>query len=717
MSALELWGGIECTVARVGDTWRNQVAELGLTLDEAQLQALRSLGIQRLRFPVLWETVMPAAADRCDWRWHDERLATLQRLGIAPIAGLVHHGSGPRWTHLLDPQFPPQLAAYAARVARRYPWIDAYTPINEPLTTARFSALYGHWYPHHRDPRSFLRALVNQCWATVLAMNEIRRVNPAARLVCTEDLGKVYAPTQLGYQADHENERRWLGFDLLCGRVTTQHALYRYLIDHGIGADELTKFADADGMPDIVGINHYVTSDRWLEPALQHCPPESHGGNGKALYADIEAVRVAGCAHHDLGLAARLREVWQRYRLPMAVTEVHLGCSREEQVRWLHEAWQTAGALRDEGIDLRAITAWSLFGAVDWNSLLTERRGHYESGAFDLRRSTTRPTLVGKAIGELATRARFDHPVLANPGWWRRPERLNVGPVRTPAPTRSLRAPRPLLITGATGTLGRALSRLCTQRGLAHRLLTRAQMDIADEVSVSRALAEHQAWAVVNAAGYVRVADADREADQRADCFRENAQGAATLASACASRGIALATFSSDLVFDGSLGRPYVESDPTSPSGAYGHSKNEAERRVLEALPEALVVRTSAFFGPWDRYNFVHQLACVLQSGERFSADADSEVSPTYVPDLVHGVLDLLLDGEQGVWHLTNQGSMTWYELACAAAAALHLPVERVDRQPARVRSSTALASERGFLLPPLEDALARYARAREVEG
>ena len=81
---------------------------------------------------------------------------------MKPIVGLMHHGSGPSYTNLLDPQFPEKLASYAAAVARRYPWITDYTPVNEPLTTARFSCLYGHWYPHHRDPLLFARALLAQ---------------------------------------------------------------------------------------------------------------------------------------------------------------------------------------------------------------------------------------------------------------------------------------------------------------------------------------------------------------------------------------------------------------------------------------------------------------------------------------------------------------------------------------------------------------------------
>ena len=120
---LEVWGGIECTVARVRDNFRNQLAETGHADRIDDLDAIAALGIKTLRYPVLWETIAPDHPDQCDWRWHDERLARLRALDIAPIAGLVHHGSGPRYTSLLDPAFPQLLARYAERVAERYPWL------------------------------------------------------------------------------------------------------------------------------------------------------------------------------------------------------------------------------------------------------------------------------------------------------------------------------------------------------------------------------------------------------------------------------------------------------------------------------------------------------------------------------------------------------------------------------------------------------------------
>jgi dTDP-4-dehydrorhamnose reductase len=269
------------------------------------------------------------------------------------------------------------------------------------------------------------------------------------------------------------------------------------------------------------------------------------------------------------------------------------------------------------------------------------------------------------------------------------------------------------LITGATGTLGRAFARICGERGLAYRLLSRQDVDIVDPVGVERVLDATRPWAVINAAGYVRVDDAETD---RGRCMRENTDGPSELAAACTARGVSLVTFSSDLVFDGAKGSAYVESDFVNPLNVYGRSKMEAEQRVLARHPAALVVRTSAFFGPWDVHNFVYHALRTLSAGDELVAANDAIVSPTYVPDLVHTCLDLLIDGEDGIWHLANAGAVSWSELARWAAELAGISPLRLRCCPitelglaAPRPAAVALASERGWMMPTLEDALRRF--------
>ncbi len=711
-SQVELWAGVECTVNRVGDQYFDQIERNGHADRITDLDLFASLGVTAIRYPVLWERIAPQGLDQADWSWADQRLQRLRELGIDPIVGLVHHGSGPNQTSLIDPAFAQKLAEFAQAVATRYPWISRYTPINEPLTTARFSGLYGHWYPHGQDSLTFARALINQCQAIVRSMQAIRQINPDAQLVQTEDLGKVFSTPLLTYQADFENERRWLSFDLLGGRVDRTHSFWNELRAMGILESDLEWFLENSCPPDVFGINHYLTSDRFLDERLDRYPSQLYGGNGKHRYADIEAVRVCPegiFGHHNL-----LKEVWDRYGRSVALTEVHLGCTREEQLRWFKEAWDAADQLRKSGADIQAVTAWSLLGAYDWNTLLTQSEGFYEPGVFDLRSPTPRPTALAEMLRHLGNHQDYSHPVLQELGWWRRSQRLTYPHTQTT--DKMYASENPIAITGATGTLGRAFARLCELRGIPYRLLTRQDLDITRSDSVTQVLADLKPWAVINTAGYVRVDDAEHDPDL---CRQINANGAALLAKTCAEQDIAFVTFSSDLVFDGTHTAPYVESDRVAPLNVYGQSKAIAEQWVLDLNVRALVIRTSAFFGPWDDYNFLTIARRTLAAGQPFFAAEDTVISPTYVPDLVNATLDLLIDRECGLWHLANVGAVSWAEFARAVAHVTGFDCSQIKACSTRSLglaaprpTYTALTSERGILLPSLENAIEQYLQA-----
>ena len=421
---MKLWGGIECTLNRVGSTRFDQLARSGHYARPGDLERIAELGIETLRYPFLWERAATASPTEFDWSFADDRLPRLRELGIEPIAGLVHHGCGPDYTNLLADNFSTGLATYAGQLARRFPWVDMYTPVNEPLTTARFSGLYGLWHPHQRSARAFARILINECRATVLAMRAVRDVNTDAALVQTDDLGTVYSTPHLGYQAEFENQRRWLAWDLLCGTVGVGHPLYSYLITCGITSHEIGWFRDNLCRPQYIGIDHYVTSDRYLDEDYERYPAQYRGGNTRQAYADIDAVRML--ARRGTSRRALIIEAARRYSSPVVLTEVHIGCDEDEQVRWLHEAWTTAVELADTGIDIPAVTAWALLGSYDWDTLLTSGRDTYESGAFCLRGDEPRRTKVADYLSAIARggSAASDDLVPSGEGWWHRPERL-----------------------------------------------------------------------------------------------------------------------------------------------------------------------------------------------------------------------------------------------------------------------------------------------------
>jgi dTDP-4-dehydrorhamnose reductase len=708
MTSPALWAGIECTYNRVGDTYYDQVNKNGHHERIEDLAVFADLGIERIRYPCLWEKVNGPTINDYNWKWLDERIDELQRLKLEPIAGFLHHGSGPPFTALIDPEFSAKFVEYVQAFVDRYPHIRDFTPINEPLTTARFSGLYGIWYPHHKSDQSFARALFNQVQATIMAMETIRRGRPDARLIQTEDLGRASSTSVLSYQREFENERRWLSFDLLSGLVDIKHPLYKYLIKSGLTERELGWLQDHACPPDVIGVNHYLLSNRFLDHRVELYPPHLRGGNGRHRYADAGAIDVGQA--EPPSPESIFQETWERYKTPIAVTEVHLSGPREAQMRWLHEIWSAAVNLNSKGGRVDAVTAWGLLGHFDWNSLCVDCKSFYESGVYDVRAPKPRPTALAEMIKSLAKDRSFDHPLIEDPGWWRTPKRILFAPPEVkPLPV----APkgRPVVITGARGTLGRAFARLCDARGIPYRILSRAEMDVANLESVRTTLNEIKPWAVINATGYVKVDLAETEQD-------------------CAESKVKLITFSSDLVFNGELSSPYMESHPVQPLNVYGRTKAESEQRVLKLFPEALIIRTSSFFGPWDEHNFITQTLRSLMKGDSVHAASDVRMSPTYIPDLVNACIDLAVDGEKGLLHITNQGETSWSELA-KKAAILAIETKKIPNLkdqliiekslsemnlPAVRPRYSAMSSERIKILPTLDDALVRYFKQIEIK-
>ena len=707
---MEIWGGIECTINRVGDQYFDQLTYQGHYTRKEDLKMLSDLGIKKIRYPILWERHLPEKNGVIDWSFTAGQVEYLNANNIDVIAGLVHHGSGPAYVNILDESFSVGLAAYAEQVAVQFPWIKYYTPVNEPLTTARFCGLYGLWYPHKNDDASFLRILYNECKATALAMEAIRRINPKAMLVHTEDIGKTHSTKLLKYQAEFENKRRWIGLDLLCGMVDESHALYGYLVKHGISEDELRYFSENPCPPDILGFNHYITSERFLDENLNIYPLHTHGRNGKHAYADVEAVRSSDAVLD--GPEKLLRDAWLRYKKPLAITEAHLHCGREDQLRWLNYIIQAAEGLQAEGVDIRGVTIWSLFGAYGWDRLLTTAERNYESGAFDVRTGDARPTQIAKMVAGLAKGIAYSHPVLEQQGWWLRNDRI-VYPRSGVANIIINPGPHPLLIIGSDSTLGRALAETCNHRNINFVGLSGQQIKFSSINEIEAAINKYKPWAVVNAADFYQVEDAELD---RENCFLTNTVIPANLAICCKKLGVQLLTFSSDQVFDGQKNSEYTESDRVNPLNLLGLSKARAEEQVLTAYPEALVVRSSEIFSNLADDSAMSRMVAALSRRESVDVADDVFISPTLVSDLINSSLDLLIDGEAQIWHVANQGTISWADLAREVAARAGYSSALLVRKPyaelnfnAARPSYSGLTSDRGVFLPTLENALDRY--------
>jgi dTDP-4-dehydrorhamnose reductase len=719
-STIEIWGGMECTINRVGNQYFDQSEYSGhYSRSVEDIELIAGLGIKMLRYPVLWERHEPIKDQEIDWSFAEKSLGRMKELGITPIAGLVHHGSGPEYVNFFDGSFENGLAEYAKKVAKQFPWLEYYTPVNEPLTTARFCGMYGHWYPHMRGYHPFFKVLLSECKATVLAMKAIREINPEAKLIQTEDLGKCHSTPLLQYQADFENERRWLSYELLCGRLTPDKVMYQFMLKKGILEEDLNWFLENNCQPHVAGFNYYLTSERYLDEDMSKYPNEFHGGNQLHAYSDIHTVHVP-MEKKNCGPASLLKEAWERLQLPLAITECHLHSSREDQIRWFHQMWETVNKVKEEGVDLRAITAWAIFGLTGWNRLCTQPGGVYEPGVFNVSSGIPRPTALARLLQELTRNVSYYHPVIENKGWWQRDDRVLYGvkKVINMEKERLPRTCRPLIILGKTGTLGNAFQLICRDRNIHHVTLGRTDLDLTSKEQMAKVIGELNPWGFLNAAGYV---DVDKAESEPETCMAVNCVGPAQLAALCKEKDIRFLSFSTDLVFDGTKADPYVESDPVNALNVYGRSKVASEETILQNNPDAIVIRTSSFFGPWDAHNFITTTLARLRDDKPVKAASDVFVTPTYVPDLVHTCLDLLLDGDTGIYHLTNGDVVSWAQLATKAAvmagydpSLIHEVSHRFLYWKAKRPRYSALKSEKGITLPTLEQALERYFEAQE---
>jgi dTDP-4-dehydrorhamnose reductase len=227
-----------------------------------------------------------------------------------------------------------------------------------------------------------------------------------------------------------------------------------------------------------------------------------------------------------------------------------------------------------------------------------------------------------------------------------------------------------VLVFGAGGQLGGELLGLRDASGHDITGLTLAQCDIAEPGDAARALREHRPDAVINAAAWTRVDDAET---QRDEAFRANAEGARLLAAACNDAGVLLCHISTDYVFDGTAKEPIPEDAPTNPQGVYGASKLEGERAVREVAPRHQIVRTSWLYGQQGP-NFVLTMLRLGAERDEVTVVADQRGAPTWTGHLAPALLRLLERDATGTYHLTNAGDTTWCEFAQAIMRDAGLP-------------------------------------------
>ncbi len=284
-----------------------------------------------------------------------------------------------------------------------------------------------------------------------------------------------------------------------------------------------------------------------------------------------------------------------------------------------------------------------------------------------------------------------------------------------------------MVVFGAFGQLGVELCSELERRGYEVRGFERSRLDICDGEKVERTLAEIDPWAVFNSAAYNQVDVAEREP---VAAYEANALGVRNIALACRQNDARLIHFSTDYVFDGKLGRPYLETDPTHPLGAYAVSKLAGELYVQAYLERPIVIRTSGVFGPGGlrtaRSNFPELMLRLAREGKPIRVVEDHIASPTYAPALASRSIDVLERDLDGIFHIGGGQPVSWFEFArlifdkAGIAANLTPTNEREYRTLANRPKFSALENARlrvhGIApMPSLEEALGAYFVARNL--
>ena len=346
------------------DLRRDEMTLCGHDLRFAEDFALaKEIGVSHLRYGVPWYRIHTAPG-RYDWDFSDAAFDALRKTGLIPIVDLCHFGT-PDWVGgFQDPSFPHHLAEYADAVARRYPWLRLFTPVNEMYIAARFSAQHGWWNERLSDERSYVTALKNLAAADIRAARAISAVRGDALFVQSES-SEFYSPNSPGALAltVRKNEERFIALDLALG-YDVSATTYRYLIEHGMTPAEYDWFRE-NALDDrvVIGADYYSSNEH-------------------VVFDDGRIEELQGA----VGYSVVTQQYSARYRRPIMHTEANLQ-DPEQAPAWMRSLMRQTVELIASGTPVLGFTWYSLTDQVDWDEALRFPRNRVNPlGLFDLDR-------------------------------------------------------------------------------------------------------------------------------------------------------------------------------------------------------------------------------------------------------------------------------------------------------------------------------------------
>ena len=359
--------GIECSDPTIehGTVRRDQLDECGHYRHWKQdLALVKDLGLKVLRYGLPYHRTHRAPS-RYDWSFADEVMNEIRRLGITPILDLMHFGV-PSWLgNFQNPELPVHFANYAEAVAKRYPWVRFYTPVNEIFVTAKLSAKEGLWNEQMKSDRGFVTALKHCVAASILATHRIAKHRPDCVIVQSESAEYVHEARATPDPAIAlQNKLRLASLDLLYAHPPDAD-VYRYLTDNGMTRVEYDWFMQGE------------------PPGYQVMGNDYYGKNEKIRLPDGSL-----CEAEDvLGWYQTTRTYYDRYRKPTMHTETN-HFDPEQAPVWLWKQWINVLQMRKVGIPVLGFTWYSLTDQIDWDVALSKKNGRVnQCGLFDLERN------------------------------------------------------------------------------------------------------------------------------------------------------------------------------------------------------------------------------------------------------------------------------------------------------------------------------------------
>ncbi|CAN5466300.1 family 1 glycosylhydrolase [soil metagenome] len=335
----------------------------------------KELGLQAMRWGVPWYKVEPEP-NKFDWSWTDEVIPFMvEELKILPIIDLIHYGC-PFWLkkEYANKDYPQYAAHYAAEFANRYKsLIKWYTPLNEPIINSLMCGMRGLWPPYLKGDTGYIRLMLQLAKGIVRTVKAIKAIDPESIMVHVEATGMTRTVREdLASIAREEEHRGYLCYDLISGRLTHDHLLFSWLIRNGVAPDALDDLQKNNISLDVIGMNFYP---QWSTKQLYI------DKRGKLAFRETEP--------EGDGFADLIRQYYNRYQVPVMITETSAVGSDEIREKWLESSVLMIKNLRGEGVPVIGYTWFPLFTMIDWRYRFSQEpleNFYLELGLYRLNR-------------------------------------------------------------------------------------------------------------------------------------------------------------------------------------------------------------------------------------------------------------------------------------------------------------------------------------------